>query len=203
MTTASTEPEATLTANGDLIAACVRGDRDAREKLARACLPRVRRTVFFGTGGGPDCDDLTQTVMMRAFASLAAFRGESGFDTWLDRIAVRAVCDHFRRNPFRSLFARLTEQAEPETRPADGPERLAESREIVALVARHLSRIGARKRMALVLHAAYGYSTGEIGLIMECSEETAKKRVQHGRAELLSRLLKDEACRGMLQEMAR
>ena len=42
-------------------------------------------------------DDLYQETFIRAFTSLASFRGESSFRTWLTRIAIHECQNHRRR----------------------------------------------------------------------------------------------------------
>jgi RNA polymerase sigma factor (sigma-70 family) len=184
----------------ELLARSLAGDRASREVLARACLVRVRRTVFMALPPSSDADDVVQNAMSRIFAALPDYRADAKLSTWIDRISINAVRDYFRRRPILTalLFSGPSElEPAPEsTAPDVGWEhrRLAES------LRRHLQRIRPHKRIALMLSIAYGYSVNEIAVMTDCSVETAKKRLQHGRQELMSRVRKDPYLLGVLKE---
>lgn len=185
----------------ELIRLSVEGDRSARERLARACLPRVRRTVFMVAGKTQDADDMAQVAMARVFGGLSGFRMESKLTTWIDRITVNTVREHYRRRPIVSLFPGADWS---DNRPSPrnlSPEKKIEGQRMVDALSSHLAHIRPRKRMALVLSVAYGYSVSEIAELVDCSTETAKKRLQHGRRELLARLRKDPYLCAVLQEI--
>jgi RNA polymerase sigma-70 factor (ECF subfamily) len=189
--------------DSDLLERCLAGDRAAREELARACLPRVRRTVFLATGGGQDTDDLVQATMVRVFAGLRSFRGEAKFSTWLDRVTVNSVREHFRRRTLVYLFPTGESRDAISTPESEGPDRRLEGQRLLERLSVHLAAIRPKKRMALVLSAAYGYSVSEIARLTDCTTETAKKRLQHGRRELVARLGQDPSLRDLLKEIGR
>ena len=188
-------------AERDLLRRCREGDRNAREELARACLPRVRRTVLLSSGGGPDVDDLVQTAMARIFVGLGSFRGDSGFTTWMDKVTVNTIRQFYRRRPLDLLFSTAEEPAEPAPEKGN-PDRQFEGQRMLKRLSTHLAAIRPKKRMAVVLSTAYGYSAREAAELMDCSTETAKKRIQAGRRELLSKMRKDPYLRQALMEMA-
>jgi RNA polymerase sigma-70 factor, ECF subfamily len=186
--------------NPELLARSLAGDRASREELARACLGRVRRTVFLAVASAADADDVVQNAMSGIFAALPGFRADAKLTTWIDRIAVNAVRDHFRRRP---ILAALLSSAPSELEPA--PESAApdvgwERRRLYEGLRRHLLRLRPNKRIALMLAAAYGYSVNEIATMTDCPAETAKKRLQHGRRELVARVQKDPFLSGLLKE---
>jgi RNA polymerase sigma-70 factor (ECF subfamily) len=186
--------------NPELLARSLAGDRQSREDLARACLARVRRTVFLSVPRPSDADDVVQNAMSRIFAALPGFRADAKLSTWIDRISVNAVRDHFRRRP---ILSALMSAAPIELEPAPescAPDADLERRRVSESLRRHLLKIRAQKRIALVLSVAYGYSVNEVAAMTDCSVETAKKRLQHGRRELLSRVRKDPYLFHVLKE---
>ena len=74
-----------------LVARARQGDGAAIETLFHLHLPGVHRVVYRLVGPQPDVEDLVQTVFVEAFRSLAGFRGDALFSTWLQRIAVRVT----------------------------------------------------------------------------------------------------------------
>ena len=65
----------------------------------------------------------------------------------------------------------------------------------------HLSRIGAKNRMALVLSMVHGYQAKEIAEIVNCSTEAAWKRTKRGYDELMTRIARDTELDRNLKEL--
>lgn len=190
-----------LLSKADFLQRARNGDRSSLEKLARAILPRVRKTIFFTMGSNNESEDVVQVAMVRIFRGLSQFRGDAQLETWIDRVTVNAVRAHFRRHPFRSLFL-SPDSGEQMVAPGDTPQDEAEKRELMERLREHLTHIKPKKRIALVLSAAYGYTVSEIAQMTDCSTETAKKRLQHGRSEMMRRLSKDEPLSKILEASA-
>ncbi len=186
-----------------LISLAVGGNRDAREALARAALVRVRRIVHLTTRGGDEVDDIAQLALCRAFSRLHTFRGESKLTTWLDRVTINTVREHYRSRSLVHLFFNADKSERIRAPESESPERRTESGRLMLRLRRHLDAILPKKRIALVLFAVYGYTMAEIGSMVGCSTETAKKRVQHGRRELLERLRRDPDTARRLEELER
>ena len=186
--------------NPELLARSLAGDRQSREELARAALTRVRRTVFLSVSRSSEADDVVQNAMSRIFAALHDFRADAKLSTWIDRISVNAVRDHFRRRPILAalMFVVLSEFEFV----FDGSlfDVGLEWWCVLELLWRHLLKIRPQKRIALMLSVAYGYSVNEIAAMTDCTVETAKKRLQHGRRELTSRVRKDPYLFNVLKE---
>src|SRR5580765_2111884 len=76
---------------GELVAACLAGRRDAFDLIVE----RHRRTVYLlcyrFVGNHEDASDLSQDVFVRAYKGLQRFRGQSSLSTWIYRIGVN-VC---------------------------------------------------------------------------------------------------------------
>jgi RNA polymerase sigma-70 factor (ECF subfamily) len=188
-----------------LLEAVVGGDLSAREKLARWCLPRVRRTVGLTYGNGAEREDLVQIAMARVFDRIGTFRGEASFYVWVDRVTLNVVRDHFKRRRF--VFLRRVEVAE-EGGGLDGvvhdtPEAELDRRQLFERLAGHISAIKQSRRYPLVLSVLHGYSVPEIAALLDLSYDAAKKRLQRGRADLMSRLERDRVCRQAIRELKR
>ncbi|MGH7741943.1 MAG: RNA polymerase sigma factor, partial [Candidatus Eiseniibacteriota bacterium] len=76
--------------SADDVSLAVRGDMRAFERLYREHGPRIHSLAcrMIGTDEAPE---VTQDVFVRAWQSLATFRAESAFGTWLHRIAINVV----------------------------------------------------------------------------------------------------------------
>lgn len=79
-----------------LVARAAAGDRAAFDALARPALASLSSYVRRMIGHPEDTRDLVQDTLMRAFESMASFRGDASFKTWLFAIATRRCLDHLR-----------------------------------------------------------------------------------------------------------
>jgi RNA polymerase sigma-70 factor (ECF subfamily) len=197
VTSSTIEPPAAL------VPRCVAGDRAARERLARFCLPRVRRTVMLSYGHGADTDDLVQIAISRVFTKLDTFRGDAGFYVWVDRITINVVRDHFRKRRFVLPWSDGIDHADERAGAHDTPDRELERYRLMERLAEHFAAIKPKRRIPLMLAVAHSYTVPEIAAMLDIGCEAAKKRLQRGRRELIGRLKKDPYCREVLCEMGR
>ncbi|MEO5761683.1 MAG: sigma-70 family RNA polymerase sigma factor [Vicinamibacteria bacterium] len=77
-------------AEREAIEACLAGDASAFDALVIRHQKTIHRVCYRFTSNTEDAADLTQEVFVKAYRSLAKFRGTSAFSTWLYRIAVNA-----------------------------------------------------------------------------------------------------------------
>ena len=90
-------PPSTPSEQTEWIARARAGDRDAFGQLVQLHLSQVWRVVFRVVRRREDAEDVVQEVFLTAFRSIAAFRGESAFSTWLHSIAVSRALNHIQR----------------------------------------------------------------------------------------------------------
>ncbi|MCP4680438.1 MAG: RNA polymerase sigma factor [Deltaproteobacteria bacterium] len=185
----------------ELVKRSVAGDKKAGEELAAACLPRVYRTVYLLVSNDPEAEDLVQSAMIQAFRDLSQFRGSGSFTSWLDRVTVNVVRQHFRRRWVKSLIPSSDEMDKMPSTGNDSPDKQTEGRRFMQRLSRHLAGIRPKNRMAIVLSLVQGYTSSEIALTVGCNLETAKKRLTRGRQDLVARVQRDPYCRQLLKEM--
>ncbi len=186
-----------------LIRQAVAGDARARERLAAASLPRVRRLVGFAYGRKEDTEDVIQIAMVTVFKDLYKLRNFAGFRTWMDKVVFNVVRYHGRRRTRLLAVFSKNELRDSDSIDARDPEKRHASAQLFHRIQRHLDNVSAKKRTAAVMSLFFGYVDSEIAELVGCSVETAKKRVQHGRKELFSRFEKDPECRRLLEEVGR
>ncbi len=73
------------------------GRTDAFEKLVRMYDRKIFALAYGFVRDRATADDLAQEIFLKAYQSLPSFRVESGFGTWIYRIAVNHVKDHLRK----------------------------------------------------------------------------------------------------------
>jgi RNA polymerase sigma-70 factor (ECF subfamily) len=165
-----------------LVAAAREGDNVAVRELVRRTQPAIWRLCnVLGTSG--EEDDLVQETYLRAFRSLATYRGEAPITAWLLSIARRVCADHVRsRMRQRRIDAALAETSDDQWIPAPGNP----TWEL-------LNAIDADRRAAFVLTQVAGLSYDEAAVVLECPVGTIRSRVARARNDLMNEVSVAEA----------
>jgi len=136
------------------------------DEFIRLYQQRVYRLVLAQTGEADLAEEITQECFIRAFQKQKGFRGDCQVFTWLARIAINLVRDHFRNRRF-AMWRKLIRfdasepqqsQAEQVPDPASTPEEHLLRRERLERVSRRIQRLTTPQRDALLLSAVEGMS---------------------------------------------
>ena len=179
-----------------LISDCLAGDAAAFGALVTRYQDRLFNTVFRLVVNAEDARDVVQEAFLSAYQSLAAFKGDSLFFTWLYRIAINNAISMKRK---QRAVLRLTTGletgavAEPADRSeATQPGRAMEMAEDERRVHQALSRLSAEHRTVLVLKDMEGRKYEEMAEILEVPIGTIRSRLHRARLEMRDLLLADE-----------
>jgi RNA polymerase sigma-70 factor (ECF subfamily) len=183
-----------MTDDRELVSRTLRGDRKAFEMIIRKHQKPLFNYIGRLVGEQEMALDFTQEVFLRAYASLATFRPEFKFTTWLYRIASNFIIDHWRKKKLAvlSLDQPLNpgeddlclEAADPDP---SVDERL-ETAELRARIERSLKNLPPELRELFVLRHVSGFSYEEIAEIKKQPVGTVKSKVFKAK-EMLRRLL--------------
>ena len=171
-----------------LIAACLRGDRNAERVLFRREYARVNATVYRIVGSTRDADDLVQETFIAVFRGLAQFRGESKLSTWIDRIAVRVVYQHIAARKRTPIPFELVDDVEDRTGTLDDQ---AQARDGLRRLYAVLGKLKPDARTAFALYAIDGRTIAEVATLTGTSVITAKLRIWRARRDVEARAAKD------------
>lgn len=127
----------------------------------------INRTCCLILGDRALAEDATQEVFIRAWKSMAQFRGDASPKTWLTKIAVN-VC----RNMHRTAWFRRTDRSvTPEDLPLSAP---AEDRTLFLTV----QQMPLKFRQVVILRYYQGMSLDEAAKVLGISRSTAHHRLQ-------------------------
>ena len=174
------------------------GDTGAFDILITRYRQRCFAMIYQMVRNEEDAWDLAQDGFVKAWKSLASFRGQSSFYTWLYRIMANAALDWLRRRHVRgdAEFDDTIKVATVETSAPTAPkptllpaERLADA-EIRSRVDAAIEKLSPDHRTVIVLRELEGLDYQEIADAMNCSIGTVMSRLFYARKKLQS-LLRD------------
>jgi len=91
----------TTTSDPELVASAARGLDGSFEELVNRYQRPISAFVYRMVGDYDAALDLTQEIFIKVYASLARYRPEFKFSTWIYKIAHNAAIDHLRRTSSR------------------------------------------------------------------------------------------------------
>jgi len=176
-----------------LIERCRAGDVAAFEPLVEKYRQRVWRLAFQVLRDREEAWDCTQDAFVRAFQSLASFRGQSAFYTWLFRIAMNVATDRLRaRGAQARAFGTQPVPAEEWERtapdPGARPDQAALGAERRLHIRRALDTLPPNARTIIMLSDVEGLSYREIADVLNCPIGTVMSRLHNARKRLRSAL---------------
>jgi RNA polymerase sigma-70 factor, ECF subfamily len=172
------------------LAACRRGERAALDRVLRAELSAVEKTLGRLIASQSELADVLQTALIASVRAFPGFRGEASVRTWLTGIAIRTALDHLRSPARRRL--ELVRDPDPPDLVAD-PEHALAGRQRLDRLRAHLGAIAPKKRVAFVLHVLEGRPIEEVAALVGASRAATKSRVFFARRELVKRIGRDPA----------
>ena len=152
------------------------GDRMAFRELVLEHSHAMFRLALRMTCDESAAEDIVQEVFIKAWRNIGKFKMESGFRTWLHRIAVNTAMDYLRKQTSRRRY----EAAEPDW------ERVQEHGEvgredvridIRAQTQEAMMNLSDIERSALLLRHYEGHSIQEIAQILELTTSGSKQAV--------------------------
>ncbi len=166
-----------------LVAAARAHDDAAFAELVRRHKSRVFGLASRFARGAHELEDLCQEIFIQAYRKLDGFRGESPFEHWLTRIAVRKCYDLLRRTR-RERSANITLESAHEVVEDGSARRDAQAREAREVVHRALAMLSPDERLVLTLLELEDQPVREIAAATGWSEANVRTRACRARTAL-------------------
>jgi len=182
--------------DGALVEKAAGGDQDAFGELFERRRQGLYIKAYSYLRQREDALDVVQEAFTKAWSSLASFRGESSFATWMGRIVTNLCIDKIRRP--KTVSSGLDEEvvgevtADPRlggAAPGGGgggrsPVRAAEIAEFVPALRTALGELSEKHRMVFLLHAEEGLRYREVAERLGISIGTVMSRLHYAREKL-------------------
>ena len=177
----------------ELIKSVCSGEREAFYELVRPYERLVYVTAISILKNPADAEEVAQEAVLKAFANIASFRGESKFSTWLVQITYNEARMNLRKG-HRHLYESIDDNREgyegdywprdfADWRPI--PSEVLEKEDVRRAVENAINSLSPILREVVSLRDIQNLSVRETATILEISEGAVKTRLH--RARLLLR----------------
>ena len=168
------------------------GDADSFNQLILRWERPIYALAYRVIGREEDARDVCQETFLRAYRSLAGFKGEAKFSSWLYRIALNLCRDWIRRQR-RTPVSQFPEdmdilEAAAAKEPTESIEDLVARRELSAVVEEAMALLPEEQRTAIILKEYHGMTFQEIADLQGCPLSTVKTRLYQGLSVLRRQL---------------
>jgi len=172
------------------------GDVAAFEILIEAYQKKIFNLAYRIVGNYHDAGDLSQEAFIRIFKSIANFKEQSSFSTWIYRITTNVCLDFIRKKKNRKVLS-----LDEEIHVKDGemkrqaisddplPDEIVEKEELRGIVNSAINSLNEEQRLVISLRDIQGLSYDEIALVLDCPTGTVKSRINRARHALKNILL--------------
>jgi RNA polymerase sigma-70 factor (ECF subfamily) len=169
----------------ELIEGCRRGERDAFRALFETYQDKIYSIALRFSGNEAVAMDIAQDTFLKLFSSMADFRGDATFSTWVYRLVVNSCLDHKRRAwrviPMASEVMALLRA------PGDALHALLHA-EMSGRVQGAVEKLPDEQRIVVVLRYTEGLAYEEIAEVLGCSVGTVASRLSRAHKALERRL---------------
>jgi RNA polymerase sigma-70 factor, ECF subfamily len=179
----------------DLVQRARGGDREAFRELVEQYQRKIAALALGMLRNREDALDIVQETFTKAYQNLDRFKGDSGFYTWVYRIAFNLCVDHQRRE---SKEPRATLDSDdradgptvtlPDAEGRDQPFERARDAEIGRRVREAIDELTPDHRAVILLREVEGLSYAEISEVLQCPKGTVMSRLHYARRQLQARL---------------
>lgn len=167
------------------------GDERAFNQLVLRYQERVYWIVRRMISDHDEADDITQNVFIKAYRSLHSFKGNSGFYTWLYRIAVNFSLNEIRRKKIRQIFSLERDAPRQIASGDDLPLERMEKEEQQLLIRQAIDRLPDKQKKVFVLRYYEELPYEEISKILNTSVGGLKANYFHA-VQKIGTYLKNE-----------
>ena len=177
-----------------LIEMARQGELGAFEELVARHRDKVYGRILTMMRNEDEAVELAQEAWVKAWQRLGQFQGDSGFSTWLMRIAINLCLDQLRkrqRHRTDSLEQIEEEHGGIECRlpsPSANPAESVQREELRQAIEDAIAKLSPAHRAVLVLHEFEEIAYKEIARMMGCSIGTVMSRLFYARKRMAALL---------------
>src|SRR5688572_27378656 len=191
--------DAVSPSDGQLVSACVAGDRKAFDDLIGRYQRQAVAVSYRLLGNSHDAMEVTQDAFVKAFSSLATLQKPEAFGGWLMRIVSNLSLNYRRSRKTRQQLplddllgptdagqqaAAATGGGSDWMTQSGDPVHLLESEEMGRKLKQALEQLPEKQRLAIVMFTIEEMPQKQVAEALNCSVEAVKWHVFQGRKRL-------------------
>lgn len=162
----------------DLIAACVRQERWAQQRMYEEYYGKMMGVCLRYASHEEDALDMLHEGFIKVFRHITKYKPGTSLQAWIRTVIVNTCIDHYRKNHRRRTED--LDQVQPVANGDNSALDMISAEEILALV-RDLSPA---YRMVFNLYVLEGYSHKEIADMLDITESTSRSNLVKARLKL-------------------
>jgi RNA polymerase sigma-70 factor (ECF subfamily) len=173
------------------------GDLESFERLIEKYQHVAYNIAYRMVGNEEDAKDITQEAFIKVFKSIASFREDSSFSTWLYRIVMNTCKDELRKKKLKVIsIDRDIEVGESSVSfeipdHTYSPEVVYEKKQLHAMLSQALTDLPEQNRIVVIMRDVQGFSYEDIAECINIPVGTVKSRINRGRHMLREMITKD------------
>jgi RNA polymerase sigma-70 factor, ECF subfamily len=178
----------------ELISLLKKKDRDAFKIIVETWQGMVYNTALGMLQNAEDAEDTSQEVFIQVYESIASFKEESKFSTWVYRITVSKALDHLRKKKTKKRFAFIQSLYGKNNgimiEPPDffHPGVSIENKENAVALFKAIEKLPSNQKTAFVLSKMEGLNYLEISEVMNVSDAAVDALLQRAKKNLQTTL---------------
>jgi RNA polymerase sigma-70 factor (ECF subfamily) len=181
----------------DLVQLCQKGDAEAFDQLVGRYRTRVFGMIYNMVHNEQDAWDLAQDSFLKAWKSIARFRGQSSFYTWIYRIVMNVTIDWLRKKQVKGSGAEFNDEVQlreidPASRTVPKADALPHEHmvhgEIRARIDQAIAQLSPEHRAVILMKEIEDMQYHEIAEALDCSIGTVMSRLFYARKKLQNML---------------
>jgi len=177
--------------DNEILSSVLRGDQQAYAEIVKRYQNFVFTIALRYTPNREDAEEIAQDCFVKAYRSLADFRGESKFSTWLYTI-VTTTCLTFLRKKKLEVHSldneRVFEMADSQDSGMEANQ--VEQKSRISMVNRAIALLSTDDAQIITLFYKGEQSLDEIGKILGLDPNTVKVRLHRARQRLKDKMEK-------------
>jgi RNA polymerase sigma-70 factor (ECF subfamily) len=173
----------------ELIILLKKKDREAFKTIVETWQGLVYNTAMGFLQNAEDAEDTAQEVFIQVYESVASFKEESKFSTWLYRITVSKSLDHLRRKKRKKRFAFVQSLYSNNGLRIDPPDFFhpgisMENKENAGALFKAIEKLPSNQKTAFILNKMENLSYMEIAEVMKLSDSAVDALLQRAKKNL-------------------
>lgn len=177
-----------------LIEELKQGEQGAFRTIVETWKDMVYNTSLGILQNPEDAEDITQEVFVQVYESVANFKGESKFSTWLYRITISKSMDHIRKKKRKKRFAFIQSLVgvnnEVIYEPPDfnHPGVVLDKKERSATLFKCINNLPENQKIAFILNKMEGLSYQEVSEVMDTTLSSVESLLHRAKSNLRKKL---------------